>query len=107
MFWLLEMVNRRIRFGVLQQFTSAFTETGDNMNLKPNALREKEEKIQMTPPLVKRLSGLLVLLHRVRMFARGTYFQKPFDFSLYTFASPNQRVTFRATSPTGRWPGRY
>ena len=30
-------------------FTSVFADTGENMNLKPNALREKEETRRMVP----------------------------------------------------------
>ena len=107
MFWLLELVNRGVSFGVLRRFTSVFTETGDNMNLKPNALREKEEKVRMTPPWVKRLSPAIIFYHRLRMLASGAYFQGPFDFSLYTPASPAQRVTRRAARPTALWRGRY
>jgi glycosyltransferase involved in cell wall biosynthesis len=107
MFWLLELVNRGVRMDVLRRFTSIFTETGENMNLKPNALREKEEKVRMTPAWVKRSSSAIVFYHRLRMLASGTYFLKPFDYSLYTLASPNQRVTQHVAKPTALWRGRY
>jgi glycosyltransferase involved in cell wall biosynthesis len=107
MFWLLELVNRGVRMGVLRRFTSVFTETGDNMNLKPNALREKTEKIQMTPGWVKALSPAVIQCHRLRMLASGTYFQKPFDYALYTFSSPNQRKVQHVGTPTALWRGRY
>jgi len=32
------MVRRGVRFAVLPRFTSVFTDTAENMNLKPNAL---------------------------------------------------------------------
>jgi len=104
-FWLMELVNRRVPMAVLPQFTSVFTETGDNMNLKPNAIREKAEKIQMTPGWIKSLSSVMVLYHRWRMLVRGSYFQRPFDFSLYTLSSPNQRVTHHVARPTPIWRG--
>lgn len=107
MFWLLELAKRGVRMGVLRRFTSVFTETGENMNLKPNALREKAEKIGMTPGWVKALSPAIINYHRFRMLASGTYFQKPFDYSLYTFASPNQRVVRHVSQPTALWRGRY
>ena len=40
--WTVEMVRRGLNMAVLRQFTSSFTDTGENMNLKPNALRERE-----------------------------------------------------------------
>ena len=82
MFWLMEVVNRGVRMGVLRRFTSAFTETGENMNLKPNACREREEKARMVPAWVNRLEPAIVGYHRWRMLAGGDYFQKPFDYSL-------------------------
>src|SRR5581483_7927556 len=107
MFWLLDLVNRGVRMGVLRHFTSVFTETGENMNLKPNALREKEEKFRMTPGWVKRSSKAIILYHRLRMLASGTYFQKPFDYSLYTLASADRRVPHHVSKPTALWRGRY
>jgi hypothetical protein len=105
-FWFMELVNRGVRMAVLPQFASVFTETGDNMNLKPNALREKAEKVEMTPAWIRRLSKLMILHHRWRMFARGAYFQRPFDYSIYTLANPAQRVTHHVAKPTARWRGR-
>jgi glycosyltransferase involved in cell wall biosynthesis len=106
LFWLLELVNRGVRMGVLRRFTSAFTETGENMNLKSNAFREREEKARMVPVWVNRLEPAIVGYHRLRMLAGGDYFQKPFDFSLYTRASPGERVLHHVGRPTARWRGR-
>ena len=108
MFWLLELVNRGIRTGVLRRYTSIFSETGDNMNLKPNAQREKSIQAGMIPKWVRRLSPAILLYHKFRMAACSAYFfQKPFDFSLYTFDSPDRRVTRHVAKPTALWPGRY
>ncbi len=106
MFWLLELLKRGVRMGVLRRFTSVFTETGENMNLKPNACREREEKAKMVPPWVNRLEPAIVYYHRIRMLAHGDYFQGPFDYALYTMGSPDRRVTQHVAKPTARWPGR-
>jgi glycosyltransferase involved in cell wall biosynthesis len=107
MFWLLELLNRGVRMGVLRRFTSVFTETGENMNLKPNAFREREEKARMVPAWVNRLEPAIVYYHRWRMLAGGDYFQKPFDYSLYTMGSPGQRILHHVDRPTALWRGRY
>jgi glycosyltransferase involved in cell wall biosynthesis len=107
MFWILESVNRGVRMDVLRSFTSIFAETGDNMNLKPNAQREKAIQAEMTPKWVKRMRRAIILYHKMRLLASGTYFQKPFDYSLYTFASPDRRVTHHVARPTALWRGRY
>jgi glycosyltransferase involved in cell wall biosynthesis len=106
MFWLKELVNRGMRMRVLRQFTSAFTETGENLSLKSNPWHEREEKGRMAPVWVKRLEPAIVSYHRLRMLAHGDYFQKPFDYSLFTTASPDQRVPHHVAKPTARWPGR-
>ena len=106
-FWLIEAKRRGLRFGTLRYFTSAFTETGENMNLKPNALREKEVKRAMTPKMVKRFEPLIVWHHRLRMLASGAFWRKPFDYAIYTTASPEHRMTFDVPQPTGLWHGRF
>jgi len=106
-FWLMEVVNRRIRTGVMRQFTSVFTETGDNMCLKPNAHRERAIQSEMIPAWVRRMRPAILLWHKWRMLLSGTYFQKPFDFALYTRSSPDRRVVRHVSNPTGLWRGRY
>ncbi len=103
--WMMNMVKRGVRAGLLNRFTSVFSETGENMNLKPNAVREKEVTNRMMPPSVRTFAPALVLHHRLRMLASGTFFQKPFDFSLYTRASPTRRVTHQVSKPTPIWRG--
>jgi glycosyltransferase involved in cell wall biosynthesis len=105
-FWVREMVQRGLRFAVLPRFTSVFTDTGANMCLKPNALREQRVKWQMAPAWVKLLKYPIMVQHRLRLALRGAPFQKPFDYSLYTLATPNQRVTRHAARPTSFWKGR-
>lgn len=106
-FWMQELLNRGVRMGVLRRFTSVFAETGENMNLKPNAEKEREIQAQMRPKWITKMRTAIIFSHKLRMLASGTYFQKPFDFSLYTFASPSKRVTRHVSKPTALWRGRY
>jgi len=103
LFWINDMLKQQVRFSVLRQITSVFTETGDNMNLKPNAIRESALKDQSAPIWVKRLRWLLIGYHRWRMLSAGTFWKRPFDFSLYTADSPSCRETKRAIRPTALW----
>ena len=107
MCWLLEVLNRNLRLGVMRRFTSVFADTGENMNLKPNAQRETQLLKSMIPKWVRRMRPAILFYHKWRMLARGAYTQKPFDYSLYTFASPERRVTEHVARPTGLWRGRY
>lgn len=101
--WIMRAIKKRIPMAVLRRFTSAFTETGQNMNLLPNAQREKREFIQSAPRWAQKLSSLFVVHHRLRRLVQGAYSQQPFAYSIYTRASANQRVSFQVEHPTTRW----
>ena len=105
-FWVLAMVRRGIRFAVLRQRTSVFADTGENMNLKPNARREMVRQWELTPAWVKLLRHPLAVRYRLRLALRGSLFQGPYDYSLYTMDSPDKRVTIHVDKPTSFWRGR-
>lgn len=104
--WAREMALRGVKTDVLPELTSIFTETGENMNLKPNARREDREKMLMTPRWIRLLHLYFVIQHRLRLYLRPGVIRKPFDYSIYTRTSPAKRVTFRAERPTTFWKGR-
>ena len=106
-FWVNEMVRRGVRMAVLPRFTSVFTDTGENMNLKPNAQRERREKWDMAPGWVKRMKQPIVVLNRLRLVVRPPLLVKPFEYELYTRESPEKRVVRRAAHPTSFWKGRF
>jgi glycosyltransferase involved in cell wall biosynthesis len=103
--WMMDLVRRGARAGLLHRYTSVFYETGDNMNLKPNARREKEVTNGMMPNYVRKLAPAFIFWHRLRLLASGTFSQKPFDFSLFTPASPEMRLTHHVEKPTPIWRG--
>ncbi|MGO8674373.1 MAG: glycosyltransferase family 2 protein [Limisphaerales bacterium] len=105
-FWVTEMVRRGVRFAVLPRFTSVFTDTGENMNLKPNALRERQLKWKMAPAWVRLFKHAFSATYWLRVALRGAPLQKPFDYSLYTLADPARRVTRHVARPTCLWKGR-
>lgn len=102
-FWMLEAVKRRLKFGVLRRFTSTFADTGENMCLLPAAQKERQIKIEMTPDWVNKLRWPLMQLNRTRQLFRGVYSQKPFGYALYTHKSPAQRVEFFVAKPATTW----
>lgn len=104
--WVREMVLRGVSMAVLPELTSIFTETGENMNLKPNALRERREKRQMTPTWIRLLCPYWVLQRRLRLHLRTGATREPFEYAIYTRKSPAKRVIFRAAQPTTFWKGR-
>ena len=105
-FWVMELVKRRVPMAVMNRFTSTFTETGDNMSLGANSLRERKLKQEMTPPWVRRLRPVIILHHRLRCVLAGHFSRKPFSYSLYTLQSPTKRMLREVTRPTPIWRGR-
>ena len=105
-FWVQQMVERGLRFAVLPQFTSVFTDTGENMCLNPNALRERQTKWEMAPRAIKLMKYPFIMLYRLRLAVRGSLFQRPFQYSIYTLSNPTERVQRDALKPTSFWKGR-
>lgn len=104
--WIREFVLRGVRMAVLPELTSIFADTGDNMNLKANAARERAEKWRVTPQWIKLLKHFWVVQTRARIALRGHTSRAPFDYSIYTMASPERRAAFHAGNPTTFWKGR-
>jgi glycosyltransferase involved in cell wall biosynthesis len=101
--WARALMNQGVPIAVCDSFVSAFTDTGENMNLKPNAIREKAETAAMRPALARALKPLWIVHHRLRRMAAGHFFLKPTSYSIYTMASPDRRVTFDVPKPTAVW----
>jgi glycosyltransferase involved in cell wall biosynthesis len=106
LFWAMEFVKRGLKIAVLPEFTSVFADTGENMNLKPNAIREKQVKWEMAPAWVKRFRYPILIHNRLRILSRAGLFPKPFDYSIYTLNDPNRRTFQHVAHPTSFWRGR-
>jgi glycosyltransferase involved in cell wall biosynthesis len=105
--WMKDAMDLRLKMKVLRRYTSTFTETGENMNLKPNALRERRLGARLTPLWARTLRWPLLQAHRARAAVTRLYWEKPFTYSLYTLTSPDKRVDVYVPKPTGIWWGRH
>jgi len=101
--WVLELMKNKVPMAVSNSFTSAFADTGENMNLKPNAVREKIETQRMAPGWLRTLKPVWIGHHRLRRLAAGHFSLKPTSYSIYTLKSPEQRVKFDVPKPTAVW----
>lgn len=100
--WMVRLLRRKSSMAVLGHFTSAFAVTGDNMSLRPNALREARE-LHRTAPLWARLASPVIIgHHRLRRLLGGMYRQAPFNFSIYTLGSPTRREMREVHQPAMR-----
>lgn len=101
--WTLRLIESGARMATLGEFTSIFTETGQNMNLGGNALRERVA-FHNAAPAWARLAAPLGRLHfRLRRLMAGHYRCRPHEYSIYTLDSPDRRKTFQVSQPTYRW----
>jgi hypothetical protein len=105
--WMRQALQLRLKMTVLRRYTSVFTDTGENMNLKPNALREKKLVARMTPAWARWLRWPLLQAHRLRALSCGLYRENPFTYLPYTPASPDRRVEVSVSNPTGIWWKRH
>jgi len=101
--WMLALMKNKVPMKVFDHFTSVFADTGENMNLKPNAVREKNETAALTPRWVRMLRPVWIGHHRLRRLAAGHFALKPTSYSIYTLRSPDQRVPFEVLKPTAVW----
>jgi len=97
--WMLRLLRDKVSMATLGQFTSVFTQTGKNMSAAPNAIRENAALRSSAPPWIRLARPAIILHHRLRRLLGGMYAQEPFDYHLYTQASPKQRVSHRVTKP--------
>ena len=101
--WMLALMKNRVPMAVCHAFTSTFADTGDNMNLKPNAIREKSETHSMIPGWVRWMKPVWIVHHRLRRVAAGHFALKPSSYEIYTRQSPEKRVTIDVPKPTAVW----
>jgi glycosyltransferase involved in cell wall biosynthesis len=87
-YWVLALMQNQVPLAVCNEFTSIFTDTGENMGLKPNAIREKNERAASIPHWVRVLKPVWIAHHRLRRLAAG-------HFSLSRRVIPFTRSTAR------------
>jgi hypothetical protein len=104
--WVLALLKNRVPMAVCAAFTSTFADTGENMNLKPNAIREKAETERMIPGWVKATKPFWIANHRLRRLAAGHFKLNPTRYALYTKQSRGERVTVDVPNPTAVWRNR-
>jgi glycosyltransferase involved in cell wall biosynthesis len=104
--WVLELIRRGIRMAVLRRFISTFGDTGENMNLKPNARAEQKRMRESAPVWAQKLAPLWVLHFRLRRLLAGVYWPRPLSYAIYSGDNISERQTFHVDKPTFVWAGR-
>jgi glycosyltransferase involved in cell wall biosynthesis len=101
--WIFALMKAKVPMAVCPEFVSVFADTGENMNLKPNAIREMKETKNMIPLWLRPLQPLWILSHRWRRLRAGHFSLAATSYAIYTKHSPDQRVEFKVPKPTAVW----
>jgi glycosyltransferase involved in cell wall biosynthesis len=104
--WVLRALDKGVQIGLIDQYLSVFTDTGANMNMAPNAQKEKKAMLEAAPAWARKLAPALVWRHRFNRLLRGAYRQKPFDYAIYTLNCAQARVSHHVERPSFLWKAR-
>jgi hypothetical protein len=104
--WMVRLLAARVPMGILRRFTSVFADTGNNLSLSAPGQRERQMMFDSAPWWARRFRFALVVWHRFRRALGGIYFQKPFDYALYTPGRLDGRVVHHVAAPTFLWKSR-
>ena len=101
--WILDLLDQRLRMGVLRQPLSVFTETGSNLSLQDKAGAERKRLGERASKSVRMGGWLILVVYRLKRFFGGAYWIRPHRYCIYTVASPHEREGFVVEKPTYRW----
>ena len=104
--WALRLIAAPVSLRTTRLRASVFTDTGDNLNMQPGGVHEKEQLRERAPAWAKAFSAVIVAFYRLRRLFAGIYALKPHSYEIYTRKSPAARTRFEASDPSFIWPGR-
>ncbi len=104
--WVLARLQEKRKFAASLFFTTAFTDTGENMNLLPNARNEARYLRGLVPFRYSLFRKVFVAAHRIKKFFLGCYRKKNYNYQIFTAASPGKRINFTSTTQAGIWEAR-
>jgi glycosyltransferase involved in cell wall biosynthesis len=104
--WVLQVLQSGTRIGVINRFTSAFTERVGNLGLSETARTEKKALAKTAPLWAQLTKPAIVTAHRLRRLLAGGYSQPSFDYAVYTLNNPQQRTVHHVTRPRTVWKTR-
>jgi glycosyltransferase involved in cell wall biosynthesis len=95
--WMVRLLRAGVKMGALNEFTSAFTQTGANLSAGANAAREARELRASAPAWARWFRPAIILHHRLRRLLGGMYAQGPFAYEIYTRTSQQKRQRFEVS----------
>jgi len=102
--WVMQLLRAGVQTDHTSRFLSAFCFTGQNLSRSEEARREEQCLYNQHPAWIRRFRCPLNLL---RWFAKalcGTYYQRPFDYSVYPDKNADCRKIFHIKKAPFQWP---
>lgn len=104
MFFVLQLVQRRVHFQALPFYLSAFFDHGGNLCLRADPA-EIRRRHQATPRIARVFYFPLFWLYWFKVLVRQGLRPSPFSYAVY-LPGQKERVSFQATRPSHFWAGR-
>ena len=104
--WIMRAQQAEVKMGVLRRFTSAFTETEQNLGVGGIADAEFLELRSRMPAHVRRFLPVYEVFHKVRSLLAGTRSHPPFSYEIFLRGRAQARQCFDVQNPTAVWRGR-
>jgi len=101
--WVLARLQEGTKIDRVSAMTTAFTDTGANMNLSPNARREARELREAAPRWMKILKPWWKLIHRARKLIEGQYWPRTMEYAMYLGGAGGERTEFKAKRASPLW----
>jgi len=104
--FVLRILKKGYKFGIINEYLSTFTYTGNNMSLGENARKEKGNLIKDAPNYIKYLKSLFNIARLIEKFFSGAYYHKGnIKYHIYTMNS-GRRSDFCSIKNSQSWPGK-
>ncbi|MFN3407396.1 MAG: glycosyltransferase family 2 protein [Limisphaerales bacterium] len=100
--WMTRLLRAGVRMAALGEFTSVFTQTGQNLSRDARAAAEQARLAATASPWVRLARPLWILHHRLARWRAGAYRQTPFSFQLHMAEPVGSRVARRVAVPRFR-----
>lgn len=104
LFFVLEMIRRGVRFGVIPKYLSAFFDHGENLYLRADP-QEILRRKQAAPWFARLFYFPLFYLYWFKIFSRGGIRPPRLSYAVYLPGLPSRQV-FQVDSPSYFWAGR-
>ena len=103
--WICLLLEKKVSMACLHEPLAVYTFTGMNDSESDNPAKELRKWRAQPDCPSSWLRGPAVLWHRLRKLAAGAYLPRRLGYSIYTLASPTQRVQFLLSAIHFGWPG--